>query len=135
MTSQALQEAAERWMERVWRQRDVGAVDDTHTPDFIDRSPAGRGGDNAAYKAGLAELFEAFPNWYATTADLIVDTEQSKVAVRWTATGTHRGSFMGYPATGRLIRFAGIEIITIRRGRVAERWGEWDGLDLQAQLA
>lgn len=122
-------------MERVWRQRDVGAVDDTHTPDFIDRSPAGRDGDNAAYKAGLAELFEAFPNWYVTTADLIVDTEQSKVAVRWTATVTHRGSFMGYPATGRLIRFAGIEIITIRRSRVAERWGEWDGLNLQAQLA
>ena len=121
-------------MERVWRQRDIEAVDDVHTPDFIDRSPAGRGSDNAAYKAGLIELFEAFPDWYATTEDLIIDIAQGKVAVRWTATGTHQCSFMGYSATRRQTRFSGIEIVTIREGRIAERWGEWDGLDLLAQL-
>jgi hypothetical protein len=30
--------------------------------------------------------------------------------------------------------FKGIEIVRVRDGLITERWGEWDGLDLIAQL-
>jgi predicted ester cyclase len=32
------------------------------------------------------------------------------------------------------MRFAGIEIIRVAEGRIVERWGEWDGMDLLLQL-
>lgn len=66
--------------------------------------------------------------------DIVIDTKSQKIAIRWSATGTHRGKFLGVPATGRKIRFAGIEIIEIGNGQVIARWGEWDGLDIREQL-
>lgn len=122
-------------MERVWRDRDVSAIDDLHDEAFIDRSPAGpRGVDRAAYAAAAAELFAAFPDFEAVTEGLAVDRRRGQVTVRWTATGTHRGAFLGVAPTGEVVRFQGIEILKIRRGRIRERWGEWDGLAILDQL-
>ncbi len=52
----------------------------------------------------------------------------------WTAIGTHTGPYLGAAPTGRRIVFKGIEIVRVRDGLITERWGEWDGLDLLAQL-
>lgn len=76
----------------------------------------------------------AFPDFTASTEDLVVDETSGKVAIRWSAVGTHRAEFLAYPATGRRITFRGIEIIRIQRGKIIERWGEWDGRDLAEQL-
>ena len=130
----ALAAVAADWMERVWRRRDLAAIGELHAPEFMDRSPAGRDPGPAAYAAGVAELFAAFPDFEAVTDDLVVDTATATVAIRWTATGTHRGDFLGAAPTGRRITFRGIEIIRIAGGRITERWGEWDGLDLLDQL-
>ncbi len=130
----ALAGVATAWMERVWRRRDLAAIGELHAPDFRDRSPAGRDPGLVAYAAGVAELFAAFPDFETITDDLVVDTATATVAIRWTATGTHRGAFLGAAPTGRRIAFRGIEIIRIAGGRITERWGEWDGLDLLLQL-
>ncbi|MBI4860628.1 MAG: ester cyclase [Candidatus Riflebacteria bacterium] len=129
-----LASVAERWMREIWAQRNLASFDELHAPDFFDRSPSGRGSDRNAYRAGLEELFTAFPDFEASTEDLVVDEANSKVAVRWTAVGTHRGEFLGCPPTGRHITFRGIEILRIEKGMIVERWGEWDGLDLVQQL-
>ncbi len=68
------------------------------------------------------------------TEEMIVESERGLVGICWTATGTHRGSFMGVAPTGKPIRFAGIEIIRLEAGLVVERWGEWNGLELLEQL-
>lgn len=129
-----LRAIAEQWMERVWRQRQIDAIDELHAPDFADRSPAGRDSDNAAYKAGIAELYRAFPDFYAVTEDLVIDPATGKVALRWSATGTHAQTYLGVAATGKQITFTGIEIIRVAQGRIVERWGEWDGLALLEQM-
>jgi steroid delta-isomerase-like uncharacterized protein len=130
----ALAAVAADWMDRVWRRRDLAALSELHAPDFRDRSSAGRDAGLAAYEAGVAELFAAFPDFETVTDDLVVDTATATVAIRWTAAGTHAGSFLGAAPTGRRITFRGIEIIRIAGGRITERWGEWDGLDLLDQL-
>lgn len=130
-----LKEVADCWTEEVWQGRDIDAVDRLHAPDFVDRSnPAGRAPDNAGFKQGLRDLFAAFPDWYASSDDLVADEAAGKVAVRWSASGTHMGPFMGRAATRRRVTFQGIEILRIVDGRIAERWGEWDGLAILAQL-
>ncbi|GEM_PF-27455 len=126
-------EIARRWMEDVWQKRDLSAIDRLHSPEFIDRSPAGRASDRAGYKAGTAECFRAFPDFRCAIEDQIVDPE-GRVAIRWTAQGTHWGAFLGHAPTGKRITFRGIEILRIENGLIVERWGEWDGLDLLDQL-
>ena len=134
MTYEQLHTLTARWMEEVWQKRNLDALDDLHAPDFGDRSPAGRGTDLASYREGVAELFAAFPDFATTTEDIVVDVRAQKTAVRWRATGTHEGAFMGVGATRRRITFAGIEILRLKEGRILERWGEWDALEILAQL-
>lgn len=130
----ALRELAERWMTELWQRGDIDAVARLHAPDFVDHAPAGREADNAAYARAVAELYAAFPDFRAETQDLVVDARQGKITIRWTATGQHDGPFFGHAPSGRRITFCGIEILAVAEGRVTERWGEWDGLDLVRQL-
>ena len=134
MSRELLQEIARRWIEEGWRRGNTAVVDELHAPDFVDRDSAGRPSDNAGFKQGIVRLYEAFPDLEAEVRDLVVDEPSGTVAVRWAAAGTHRGAYLGAPATGRRVSFKGIEIIRIRDGRIVERWGEWDGMDLLAQL-
>jgi steroid delta-isomerase-like uncharacterized protein len=131
--SEHLKEIVNRWMGEVWRDRNLDAIDELHAPQYRDRSLPDRPGPEP-YKAGVAELFAAFPDFRAVTEDLVIDEAGNKVAVLWTATGTHRGTFMGVASTGKRIEFAGIEVLWIEDGRIAGRWGEWDGISLLEQL-
>ncbi len=129
-----LKSTARRWIEVVWQQRDVEAVDGLHAPDFIDRSPGDRGPTRDDYKRGLRDFFAAFPDFHTTIEDLVIDRDKSSVAIRWTANATHAGAYLGVPPSGKRIEFAGIEIIRVEDGRITERWGEWDGMSLLRQL-
>ena len=51
------------------------------------------------------------------------------MAARWSARGTHRGEFQGFPpkahgvpATGNAVSFSATDIYRIENGMVAEEW-------------
>jgi steroid delta-isomerase-like uncharacterized protein len=123
-----------RWIECGWQKGQSEVVDELHAPNFVDNNPAGRGSDNDGFKEGIVQLYAAFPDFHARIEDILIDAAQGKAAVRWTATGTHRGTFMGCDPTGRVIQFKCIEIVRIDNGRIAERWGEWNTVELLEQL-
>ncbi len=95
-------------MEEIWRNRNLAVFDEIHAPNFSDRSPARRASDRTSYRQSIVELFAAFPDWEAITEDLVIDVTTSKVAVRWTATGTHRGAFLGLASSCKRITFRGM---------------------------
>jgi len=133
-TADELKSIARRWIEQGWQRGDPSVVDALHSPGFVDHDPGGRSPDNAGFKQGIAHLYDAFPDLHAQVEDLLVDVAEGAVAVRWSATGTHSGVYLGAQPSGRRVSFKGIEIIRIRAGRITERWGEWDGIDLLVQL-
>lgn len=132
--AEELRQLARRWIEEGWQRGNVDMVDELHSVDFVDQAAAGRASDREGFKQGIRGLYQAFPDFHADIEDLIVDRSAGMVAIRWKAKGTHRGVFMGKAPTGRSIRFQGIEIIRVEGGRIRERWGEWDGISLIAQL-
>ena len=125
---------AHRWIEQGWQQGDVAVVDELHAPDFVDHDSSGRSPDNEGFKEGIARLYAAFPHLTAQVEALVLDIETGTAAIRWSAKGTHQGEYLGAQASGKLIKFKGIEIIRIREDRISDRWGEWDGIDLLEQL-
>jgi predicted ester cyclase len=140
---------ARRWVEEGWSAGDEvrpagSIVDALHDPLFIDRDSGGRAPDNDGFRAGIVALLAAFPDLRAEAREVVVEPAADcagasgglagTVAVRWTAAGTHCGAYLGAEPTGRHISFKGIEVIHVRDGRITERWGEWDGLELLGQL-
>jgi steroid delta-isomerase-like uncharacterized protein len=74
----------------------------------------------------------AFPDFVFTPTDEIA--EGQKVVVRWTFTGTHRGEFMGVPASGRVVTLTGIDILEVSNGRIIEGWVEANVIGLLRQV-
>jgi steroid delta-isomerase-like uncharacterized protein len=88
-------------------------------------------------KAGVAQYFqmliEAFPDFRMDVEDVIASGDKAVARVR--VTGTHKGDFMGIPATGRS---AAVSLIDITRfgddGLALEHWGVVDQFALMQQL-
>lgn len=80
----------------------------------------------------LAGFTMAFPDSRITIEESIADG--NTVAARWTLVGTHRAEFQGIPATGRKVKFDGIEYNIIVNGQCAEHWSMFDNLALLRQL-
>lgn len=108
--------------------------DALHDASFVDHSAAGRTTDRAGFRAGIVRLLEAFPDLETRLEDVVVDEPTARLAIRWSAVGTFQRPYLGCDPTGLRVTFGGIEIVAVRDGRITDRWGEWDGLDLLAQL-
>jgi predicted ester cyclase len=67
------------------------------------------------------------------TVDLVV-AEDDLAATYWTATGTHRGDWLGIAPTDREVTWQGINIFRFACGLIVESWGEADHLGLRQQL-
>ncbi len=117
--------------EDYWNKQNIAAFDNYFTADFIYHSA--EGDMNAEQYKGLCQAyFTAFPDLHITTDDLIA--EGDKVTKVWTAHSTHKGDFMGIPATGKSIVIKGIEVFRIADGKIAELWASMDNLGMMQQL-
>lgn len=109
-------------------------VDELLAEDFVDHTPLpGVPGTRDGVKMLFAYLRNAFPDLAIVIDEQIADSD--KVATRKTFRGTHRGEFMGVPATGRPVQFEVIDILTFRGGRIAEHRVVLDRLSIQQQLS
>ncbi len=100
----------------------------THDPQLPPSVPSGPQG----LKAVVTMLRSAFPDDHHTLEDLVA--EGDKVVVRTTHTGTHRGTFLGLPPTGKHIANTSIHIFRIASGQLVEVWANRDDLGLLQQL-
>jgi len=60
--------------------------------------------------------------------------EGDKVSVRKTITATHTGEFMGKPATGKKIVITGMDIETLKDGKITDHWSLSDFMQVFQSL-
>jgi predicted ester cyclase len=84
------------------------------------------------FKQYMSSWFDAFPDGHMAIDDLVV--EGDKVVARYTLTGTHKGEFMGIPATNKKVTGWVIEIDRVAGGKCVEGWSRMDTLGLMQQL-
>lgn len=134
-TRAALAEIAERWVAEGWQKGNVEGVLTMYAGDFVDLShPSGKVATREENARALADLYRAFPDFFVSIDFLIVDEEAGRVAIRWTARGTHQGRFFGIEPTGNNVVFHGIETLKIVAGLITERTGDWDAIEILQQL-
>ena len=113
---------------------DMNIVDEIIAPEFVRHDLAGgpeaHGPDGV--KRLIAGLRAGFPDLQTTIEDIFSDGD--RVVVRFTASGTHSGPFMGIAPTGREATWSGVNIYRVSGGRIRETWQLPDGLGLLRQL-
>lgn len=124
---------ARRVLNELFNQKNLRVLDELFTADCVSHAASlGFPGGVEGTKALYAEYIKAFPDMQYKIEDLIA--EDDKVAIRHTTSGTHRGTFMGIPATGRRVQFSGISILHVTNGRIAGHWDMSNVLVVMQQL-
>ncbi len=135
MDSEANKQLVVRFYEEVWAHGNVGFAAEVFADDYTrhDLRPT-QAAPGADGQARIAEQFRhGFPDlqW---RVDLVL-AERDLVAARWTASGTHTGSWGGLAPTGKRAEFSGVNIFRFGDdGKVAEIWNHRDDLGLMEQL-
>lgn len=122
-----------QFFEEAFNKGNLSVIDKLFTPDFTVRHPEpGYGADLETFKAMTAEYRKAFPDLRMTIEDELVDGD--KVAIRFTACGTHLGPMGDIPPTGKAVQVRGMAIYQFENGRIAQDWVEYDQLGMLRQL-
>ena len=125
-------EIAHRFIEEVWNQGKLDAVDDIVTNDIVIHS-AGRDIEGIeSFKKYIMSYRNAFPDIKFTIEEQIAQGD--KVAERYAIRSTHQGELQGIPPTGKQIKIVSIDITRFLDGKMVERWGEFDSIGLMMQL-
>ena len=89
-----------------------------------------------ATKAGTRTLFQmlrgAFPDLHMAVEDMV--EEGDTVAARVRMSGTHKGEFMGMPATGKRFDIQVMDFLQFSGGQVIAHWGVMDAAGMMEQL-
>ncbi len=130
---ESLEEIATRYGLEVWGAGDLEAVESIFAQDVVDHNAfPGQAPGREGIEQTLVAYRTAFPDLALTNDDIVVGSD--RVVLRWTARGTHEGELMGIPASGAEVTMTGIDILRVEDGKVVERWGEFNGLELMQQI-
>ena len=122
-----------RLIEEVVNRGNLSLVDTLVSPQYVYHGPGGlelRGRDG--FKQLVTLYRTAFPDLQMTIQEFVA--ENDKVAIRWTARGTHKGDLAGIAPTGRNTTVTGIMVSRVVDGVLAEDFETFDELGMLRQL-
>ncbi|WP_174978054.1 ester cyclase [Pandoraea eparura] len=121
------------FVDDVLNQGHIDATDRYFWDDVVEQVPfPGQGAGIDGLKAVLRGMRAAFPDMHWRIDEQLV--EGDRVLTRFEWTGTHRGDFLGVPATGRPVRVWGMVIDRVDRGRIRQTRLLMDTLGMMVQL-
>ncbi len=121
------------FIEEVLNQKRLERADDLVKENFVELDPLpGQQQGREGLKAILRVLWSAFPDMHWTVKEMVAEGE--KVVTRFVWTGTHRGAFLGIPATGKSVEVKGVVIDHLENGKMAESRILMDTMGLMQQL-
>lgn len=121
------------FVDQVITQGDIDSAAQFVCEDVVEQVPfPGQGPGLRGLQDVLRGMRSGFPDLNFAITEQVA--EGDKVASRFEWTGTHRGEFLGVPATGRPVRVWGIVIDRLENGRIKDTRIIMDSLGLMMQL-
>jgi steroid delta-isomerase-like uncharacterized protein len=121
-----------RFVEKVQNQHNLAEIDELYSPNFVDHSGSSNPPGIEGVKAFFTMMFTAFPDMHFIIRQQLAEGDQ--VATHKTFFGTHLGTFMGIPPTGKQVSVEAMDILTIREGKITDHWSVGDFLSMLQQL-
>ena len=132
MSDEQNEKVFRRLIEQGFSMGNLEVLNDVFAPNFVEHQDGFVPPNVEGVKGAIVGLRTAAPDLKLTIEEIITSGE--KTWARITARGTHRGPFMGRPATERVFAITVIDICRFENGQVVEHWGVADRLSMLAQL-
>lgn len=120
----------------MWGAGDLGVADELFAPEYVDHVGLGPEPSRVVGAEGIKQsvrLFRvAFPDLQYVVEEEMA--ERDLVWTRFSASGTHLGSFFGAAPTGRTVTYTGMDLNRIANGQIVESWVNYDALALLQQV-
>lgn len=117
----------------VLNQGDIEATGEFFWGNMVEQVPLlGQGPGVEGLKDVLRGMKAAFPDMHWTVEEQIA--EGDKVLTRFEWTGTHRGPFLGVPATGRPVKVWGMVVDRFENGKIKDTRIIMDSMGMMMQL-
>ncbi|WP_459981653.1 ester cyclase [Nocardioides sp. AN3] len=114
----------ERVWGAAWDEGDVTALDGLMSQRYLRHGNDGAPLDLAGFKASITATRSAFPDLVTTIDEIVLADDRA--AIRWHSVGTHEGSLLGVPATGRRVEVSGATFARFEDDRIVEEHVTWD---------
>ncbi len=123
-----------RLYEEVWNKRKFEVLSELVSPSHALQGPNFSGSTIGpeGYKLRVSAFYAGFPDLRWTIEDTVA--EKDKVVACWTFSGTHKGDYMGVPATNKKVSVDGMTIHYLADGKIMDSQSRWDALGLMQQL-
>ncbi len=122
-----------RTYEKLFNQGNLDIADELIAPDFLNHeAPPGKNRGPESMRQLIMILRTAFPDLHFRIEDVVA--EGDTVVGRVTMSGTHLGSYMGIPPTGRSFQQAQMHLVRFRDGKGIEHRAVRDDLGMMRQL-
>src|SRR2546430_1191275 len=115
MTDEQNRKTVEEYM-NAWAKGDETKLQALLDNGYKFNPPPGFSGDKQGALEMARQYHTAFPDLRMTYTNWVVQGDS--VAVRAVCSGTHKGEFMGIPATNKKADITGIAIVKVRNGKV-----------------
>jgi len=102
------------------------------SPDVVYHGPAGLPKTLESWKQRHERFVTSFGDMESTI--LFQVAEGDLVFTYWTMKATHKGPFLGIPATGKRVIMTGVGIDRIAGDKVVEHWGLQDMMGVVGQI-
>jgi steroid delta-isomerase-like uncharacterized protein len=121
------------YLEEAWNQKNLGILDQLTASNYA-RYISGQASplDREGQKQRIASFHQGLPDVHLTLEDLVA--EGDRVVFRISLRGTHTGTLMGVPPTGKQVTISAIDIARLADGKIVEHWGQMDTFGLLQQL-
>ncbi len=109
-----------------WNAHDADRLAGFYAPEYVgvDVADAAPQTGRPGIRQAALRYFAAFPDLDVRADEMVV--EGGRVAVVWTARGTHRGVLMNIPASGRAVEVRGVSVLVVRNQQIARAFTMWD---------
>lgn len=109
-------------------------LDSAFATDFVEHTP-----DPMIETTGIAALKEGYNMMRTAYPDVkivVMNTvaEGDKVIIHQTFTGTNSGPMGPVPPTGKPVKADGVDVFTVKNGKITEHWAVYDSYTMMTQL-
>src|SRR6476661_8295254 len=132
MSTKKNKKIIQRLFDEAINKQDLTVVDEYISAAFVNHGMPDAQAGPSGFKKVVTGFKDAFPDMRVNVEEIIGDGDM--VATRGFWKGTHNGSFMGIPATGKAVQVQYMDFWKIENGKCIENWVQMDIAGLMQQV-